>query len=168
MSRDINLTIPAGFTGEIRFTEDGFTVRPLRDAPPTEEAHERTADDARIVAILDRYARHTPDARAMYAGLVGQGWTVEPPKPTKAEKNDEYLRVVYVGRIERVALYFNTRNITCASTAVRGYAATLPTADQRPNGNVCFYYDGSHDGTVETALAAAAALIAFADSGRSA
>lgn len=163
MTPQINLTLPPGFTGEIRFTTDGFTVRPLSDAPKAAGQDGSADANSRIAAILDRYERHNPKARDMYAGLIEQGWTVEAPKPTKAEKNDEYLRVVYVGRAERVALYFNTRNITCASTAVRGYAATLPTADQRPNGNVGFYYDGSHDGTVATALEAAAKLIVHAD-----
>lgn len=162
MAPEIHLTLPVGFTGEVRFTDDGFTVRPLADEPGTATAG-RNPDDCRVAAILDRYARLAPKARDLYAGLVSQGWTAEPPKPTKQDKNDEYLRLVYVGNVERVALYFNTRNITCASTAVRGYAATLPTADQRPNDNVCFYYDGTHGGSVDTALTAAARLIEFAD-----
>lgn len=163
MSAEFHITLAPGFTGDVRMSADGrgFTVRPLADdGEPTGDG---SAADARVAAILDRYARHTPSARKIYAGLLEQGWAAEPPQPRKQDKNDEYLRLVYVGDSERVALYFNTRNITCATAAVRGYAAALPTADQRANGNVCFYYDGSHSGSVDTALTAAAKLIEFAD-----
>ncbi len=100
----------------------------------------------------------------MFAGLDQQGWAAIPADPTKAAENHEYLRMLYIGRSQRVSLYLNTCNIVCAAVAVRGYAATRPTADTRKNGNVYFYFDGSHGGTVATALDAAAALIAFADS----
>lgn len=162
MATEFHLTLGPGFTGDVRMSDDGrgFTVRSLVDDG---KLAADGVDDDRIAAIVDRYVKHTPEAQDIYAGLVGQGWKALAPKPTKQDTNNEYLRFSYVGSVERVALYFNTRNITCASTAVRAFAASLPTADRRSNDNVCFYYDGSHDGSVETALAAAAKLIEFAD-----
>ncbi len=162
MANPISLTLAPGFTGNIRVTADGLTVRPLADSPSSDAAN--APDTARISHTLDRFARRTPEVRDMFAGLDQQGWAAIPADPTKAAENHEYLRMLYIGRSQRVSLYLNTCNIVCAAVAVRGYAATRPTADTRKNGNVYFYFDGSHGGTVATALDAAAALIAFADS----
>ncbi|MEK6443815.1 hypothetical protein [Pseudonocardia sp. T1-2H] len=167
MSRTVHLTLQPGFTGDIRFTDDGMIVRPLPAAAaavtPAVEPSSTDPAALRVGRILDRFARHAPEVKDVHDQLISLGWTAVAPEPTKATENEEYLRLLYVGRKDRVTLYLNTRNITCANVGVKEFAATLESADQRPNGNVCFYFDGTHNGSVRTAIAAAAALISFAD-----
>jgi hypothetical protein len=96
--------------------------------------------------------------------LVERGWTVEPIQPRPNSRGvRKYVHLSYTGTAfdRPVTLYLNTVNLTCAGRDFTAYAATLPGADQRANGNVVF----SHADDVQQALDAADALQRFADGG---
>ena len=113
---------------------------------------------AEVAEILERYERYDRSSRArdVHDALTAQGWAAVP------HQRREYVRLITPGREHQVTLYLNTLNLVCAGVKIAPFAATLPTADRRSNGNVHFYFDGRR-GTVETALDAAAAIKRFAD-----
>jgi hypothetical protein len=151
---DLHIHIPAAFNGRIYLHGDNSVhVVSSEDAPA--DAPEINPD---VSTILDRWEAYdsSTSARRIHDRLVECGWTAHAPR----EGERAYVRMIYTneGRPKRrITLYLNTVNLTCATTWACSYAARLPGADQRANGNVVFHFT---PGDIDQALAAADALAA--------
>jgi hypothetical protein len=134
----LNITIPVGFTGRLDLPGFGtVTVRPVEDEPaadlvepePEPAADPVPAPSWRVARLLRNFGRYTLHMRALYDGMVEQGYEFHAPESDipGREAAAEYLRAVYAGKRRRVSLYINSRSIRTGAGGTH-YANKLPGA----------------------------------------
>lgn len=139
MTLSFNFNPSPGFTGHVDIPGVGtVTVRPLTEVST---ADERTPDEQDVANLLQVYGRLNQDVWPLHLGMTEQTYTFHPPEAGE-ETTRERLRAIYGRGRHYVIWYVNSRSITCANVGARDYAATLPGADVRSNGNVVFPYGG--------------------------